>query len=382
MPDYESYFAAFLERQKDCRRSLKNYNFSSHPKLINFSSNDYLGLSRHPLLIERSQDYTRRFGASSGASRLITGNLPVYTDLEDNLAKALNKPAALIVNSGYQTNFSVLEALLDSSNFEEDPIIFCDKFCHNSMLINIRYRNRLVRFKHNDLTHLENLLDKNRLKKFKFILVESLYSMDGDYTDLKALTSLAKKYDAYVYVDDAHAVGICGAEGWGKTGEYSQDIDMIMGTFSKGLGSYGGYIGCSAIMRDFLINRCKGMIYSTGLPPSVLGAISAAIELIPHLHEERQRLRNYSSIVRDFFKKAGLNDGNSESHIIPWIIGDSEKAMRASLYLEEKGIIAVCIRPPTVPKGTSRIRFCLSSIHTEADIEYLMDTILTVEQRL
>jgi 8-amino-7-oxononanoate synthase len=250
--------------------------------ILNFSSNDYLGLARHPLLITRSQEYAKKFGVGASSSRLVAGNLSIVHQLEEQLAHSLQKPAALILGSGYQTNFTVLEALLDKQVLGEQPLVFCDKFLHASMILSIRHHAQVKRFQHNDLTHLESLLiahEKN--KQPKFILVESLYSMDGDPVDLKRLISLAKQYEAMLYVDDAHCVGVYGPNGWGNAAEYSEDIDIIMGTFSKGLGSFGGYIACSNTIKEYLVNRCKGLIYSTALPAPVLGAISAALELVP-----------------------------------------------------------------------------------------------------
>lgn len=375
-------------------RELKNYDLvepavssvyvKHHNKtLINFSSSDYLGLAHHPDVIARAQEFTKYYGAGSTSSRLVTGNFSFYTELEEKLAEAVGKPAALILGTGFQTNFSVLDALLDPIILGAEPLVLCDRLCHISMLAGTRHLKRIHRFQHNDLQHLQNLLEKYADQKHPiFILAESVYSMEGDTADLPGLITLAKKHHAFLYIDDAHAVGIYGPSGWGKAAEYSHDIDMIMGTFSKGLGGFGGYVACSLVIRDYLINKCKGFIYSTGLSPAILGAISAAIELQPMLDNQRQHLLKSAQRVREFFHTAGLACGTTNTHIIPWIIGDAEKTLRASKLLEDLGILGATIRPPSVSIGKSRIRFCLSAAHSEADIDQLLDAIQKVEQRL
>jgi 8-amino-7-oxononanoate synthase len=388
---HEKIYAQFLQ-ENAYPRTLRNFEFTEHAdtfvylqvnqqRLINFSSNDYLGLSRHPLLIARSQEYAARWGVGSTSSRLVAGNLKIFTEIEAQLAAALGKPAALILGSGYQTNITILEALLDKSILGATPLVFCDRHAHVSMLAMTQHLGRLQRFRHNDLTHLRALLEKHAdSAQPKFILVESLYSMDGDRSQLDELVLLAKQHQAFLYVDDAHAVGVYGENGFGCAVKYASDIDIVMGTFSKGLGSFGGYIGCSLLLRDYLVNKCRGLIYATGLSPAVLGAISAAIEVLPHLDKERQRLHVNAKIVREFFASEDLDCGDSDSHIIPWIIGDAQKTLEISSQLEANGILASTIRPPSVPVGKSRIRFCLSAAHRDEDIEKLMDAIKSIKK--
>lgn len=339
---------------------LKHYPES----LINFSSNDYLGLSKHPLLISRATEYAQKYGVGSISSRLVTGNLPLFEELESQLAKSLGKPEALILGTGYQTNCSVLEALLDERILGHEPTIFCDRLCHASMLP----KKRLHRFRHNDLNHLETLLKKNQSAPSKFILAESIYSMEGDEADLRGLTSLAKQYQAFLYVDDAHAIGVYG---WGKCVEFANEIDVIMGTFSKAMGSMGAYIACSKVVYDYLINKCKGLIYSTALSPAILGAISASFEVMPTLEKKAKEVLNAAANLRFFLKENGLNYGASTTHIIPWIIGDSNRTLFLSHQLERSGILGATIRHPSVPVGKSRIRFCISTMHSKNDIEKL-----------
>lgn len=390
---YEKYYQQFLN-QNAYRRELKSHDFIQGTsstiylnrcgqKLINFSSNDYLGLARHPFLIARSHEYAALWGVGAASSRLVSGNLRLYDTLEQQLATALGKPAALILGAGYQANMSVLEAILDARVLGQRALVFCDRYCHVSMLAMTQHVSCVHRFRHNDLAHLQMLLDKYAMTdQPKFILVESLYSMEGDQADLVGLIALAKQYQAVLYVDDAHAVGVYGPSGWGAASCYSRDIDVIMGTFSKALGSFGGYIACSDILKQYLVNKCRGLIYSTGISPAVLGAMSAAIELLPSLQKERQQLLHHAKILRQFFFEQGLVCGQTDTYIIPWIIGDAEKTLQASRLLEEKGILAVTIRPPTVPSGKSRIRFCLSASHSDDDMMQLMQAIRWVTQKI
>jgi len=368
----EDYYKHFLSNKK-YPRQLTHYDFK---KLINFSSSDYLGLSKHPLLIARSQDYAQQFGVGASASRLVSGNLSVFHLLEEKIAAALGKPTALIMSTGYQANTSVLEALLDPKILKNEPLVFCDKLCHSSLITSTRRITPIHRFRHNDLSHLALLLEKYaRDTRPKFIIIESIYSMDGDQVDFEKVIFLAKTYHAFLYVDDAHAIGVYGNLGLGQAVEHAADIDMIMGTFSKALGSAGAYIACSSVLRDYLLNQCKGFMYSTAPSPAVLGAMDAAWELIPSLEEERRRIKNYAERLRDFFKKYHLDYGTSTTHIVPWIIGDAEKTLQISELLLAHGILATAIRPPSVPPGKSRIRFCLSAAHSEKDFMRLLHAI-------
>jgi 8-amino-7-oxononanoate synthase len=381
----EQFYKKFLE-ENPYPRSLKSYELSAAETpltvthhghtLINFSSSDYLGLSRHPLLIQRSQEYAERYGVGVSSSRLVTGNSSVIEKCESDLAAALGKPAALIFGAGYQTNFTVLEALLDNKILGQTPLVFADRNVHVSMLSATVHLAELVRFKHNDVTHLKTLLEKHTASEQpKFILIESIYSMDGDTAPLTEIIALAKKYNAMLYVDDAHAGGVYGENGFGKTVAHAESIDVIMGTFSKGMGSFGGYIACSELLRDYLVNKCRGLIYSTGLSPAVLGAISAALEVVPGMTKERNDLQTRASTLRKFLQDAHCDTGASDSHIIPWIIGDADKTLHISELLQQQGILATTIRPPSVAPGQSRIRFCLSSAHSEADIAKLQAAI-------
>lgn len=353
-------------------RKLPQYRANS----LNVSANDYLGLSQHPVLMQRSQEYLQRWGTGSGSSRSVTGNLACYPALEQQIAQGVGQEAALILATGFQANSTILTALLDAKILGQKPLVFCDRLCHASMYAGIKHLSPL-RFRHNDLTHLQQLLERHQTThQPRFILAESIYSMEGDQADLASLIALAKQYQAFLYIDDAHSFGVYGPNGWGLAAAHPGQIDVVMGTFSKGLGSFGAYVACSAAIKDYLVNRCQGLIYSTGLPPAVLGAIAAGLELLPSLDLQRQNLLQQTHLLRQELAALNIDMGTSSTHIIPWIIGDAEKTLAASRYLlEEANIIATAIRPPSVPTHKSRLRFCLSALHSDADRRRLVDGI-------
>lgn len=349
---------------------------------INFSSNDYLGLSRHKLLRSRAISYAQQYGMGAGGSRLVSGNIGIFTALEDKLARAVGKPASLILNSGYQANSAVLPALMDRSVLGIDAIAFGDRLNHNSIWQGIKLSGaELHRYQHNNLTHLESMLEKSMDRKAaRFIISETLFGMDGDRADIPGLIALAKKYDAFLYLDDAHAIGVFGKDGFGLASDYAGDVDCIMGTFGKAMGGFGAYIACSAVLRDYLINRCGGFMFATALPPMVVGAIDAAIELVPSLSIDRARLLSNAEYLRSALKPM-LDVGQSNTHIIPVLLGAEDQAKTMQRQLENLGILAVAIRPPTVPAGTSRLRLSLTTMHTTQHLDQLIEAVRTIQSR-
>jgi 8-amino-7-oxononanoate synthase len=344
--------------------------------LVNFSSNDYLGLSHHPLLIERARDWTARYGAGSGASRLVTGHLDALERIEARIAASKGTQAALVFASGWQCNASVLPALLDKGLWGEAPVLLTDRLNHASLHAGCRIAGiRQIRFRHNDLGHLGELL-ADHAGRPTVVVTETVFSMDGDMPDLPALAALVAAHDAVLYVDEAHATGVMGRDGFGLSPGLG--IDLAMGTFSKALGGFGAYVACSAAMRDYLVNRASGLIYATAPPPAVLGAIDAALDLVPSLAAERRRLADAATYLRGRWREAGLDCGDSASQIVPVILGSEARVLAAARTLEDRGLLGVAIRPPTVPEGTARIRFALSVSHTDADIEALAAAVMEV----
>jgi 8-amino-7-oxononanoate synthase len=343
-------------------------------RLIDFSSNDYLGLARHPLLVERSREWTLALGAGSGASRLVTGSSEAHLALEDRIAAFKGTEAALLFATGWQANAAVIPALLAAA---PGAAVFTDRLIHASMHAGLAISgSRQHRFRHNDLDHLEALLSaKGRDAPARFILTESVFSMDGDRADLPRLAALAEAHDAFLFVDEAHATGVLGPGGAGLSAEVPGRIDLVMGTFSKALGGFGAYVAGSRIMIDYLVNTASGFIFTTAPPPAVLGAIDAALDLVPGMDAERAHLAALGDRLRAGLARLGLDHGASSTQIVPAMIGPEDAALALSAKLEAAGFLASAIRPPTVPPGTSRLRIALRAGHAEADVDALLAAI-------
>jgi 8-amino-7-oxononanoate synthase len=339
---------------------------------LNFSSNDYLGLSRHPMLAARAAAYAARLGTGAGASRLVCGTLEAHAVIEARVAAMKGHAAAMLLGTGWQANVAVLGALLRFAG--SDAKLFCDELNHSSLVHGARIAGvKPVRFRHNDMAHLAELLAAYETAPGRcFIATESVFSMDGDRADLAALRSLAAAHDAFLYIDEAHATGVLGAGGMGLCA-HLPGIDLVMGTFSKALGSFGAYVAGSRPLIEFLQNTSAGFIYTTAPPPPVLGAIDAALDLVPGMDAERARLAANADTVRAAFAALGIDTGASSTQIIPAMVGDARAAMQLAAALRAQGILAVAIRPPTVPAGTSRIRFAVSATHDEAAVATLID---------
>jgi 8-amino-7-oxononanoate synthase len=340
---------------------------------INFSSNDYLGLRFHEALIGRAVEWAEAYGVGSGASRLVTGNLNLFGPIEAKVARLKEKQAALVMSSGFQTNAAVLQALLDRSVLDAEPLVFADRLNHASMHFGCQAAGvRQIRYRHCDAAHLGELLSQYQGDdRPKFILTESVFSMDGDVAPLSEIAKRARTHEACLIVDDAHATGILGEGGAGLSG----DADIIIGTFSKALGSLGGFVASSETVRDYLINRCTGLIYSTALPPPVLGAIDAALDLAPGMNDERAYVAGLAGRFRSGGRALGLSTGASTTQIVPIIVGSPEAAIAMSGRLRQAGLWATSIRPPTVPSGTARLRFTFTAAHQESDIDQLLDVL-------
>jgi 8-amino-7-oxononanoate synthase len=343
--------------------------------LINFSSNDYLGLSKHPALIDRAKDYSQRYGTSATASRLVAGTYDIHSDLEDRLAAAVGQESALLFGTGFQANLTILPTLVDRHS-----LILCDRLIHNSLIQGIQLSGaRFSRYRHNDLGALESALQDAQSKPYTRILIvsETLFSMDGDRSDVPALVDLAQRYGAILYLDDAHALGVLGPNGMGLAA-HQPGVDLVVGTFGKAFGSFGAFVACSQSLRDYLINLCPGVIYTTALPPSVIGSIDAALDLIPGMEADRQRLDAHGSLLRDRLTSLGYDCGGSASQIVPAIIGGEAEALALAAGLQARGFLAIAIRPPTVPIGSARLRFTLSSAHSTAECEALLQALETL----
>jgi 8-amino-7-oxononanoate synthase len=335
-------------------------------RLVDFSSNDYLGLASHPLVLARAAEYLRQYGAGARASRLVSGSHPGFGPVEEKLARLKGRPCALVLNSGFQANVSLLPALCDRQS-----LVLVDRLAHRSLILGAQASGCQVRrFRHRDLDHLRQLLAQHRAAHSRVVIAtESVFSMDGDQSEVGALAGLAAEYEALLLVDEAHATGVLGPGGAGLC--HGQPVDLVMGTLGKACGAFGAYAACDSLLGDYLVNCCSGLVYSTGLPPAVLGAVDAALELIPQMEAERQRLRAHGDFLRGALQEQGWDTGASTTQIVPVVVGQSENALALASWLEQEGALAAAIRPPTVPAGQARLRLALSALHTRAQLEWL-----------
>jgi 8-amino-7-oxononanoate synthase len=333
-------------------------------RLLSFCCNDYLGLSHHPAVKEAAIEATRRYGAGSGASRLVTGNHPLFAELEARLARLKGTEAACVFGSGYLANAGIVPALIG-----RDDLVLIDELAHACLWAGARLsRATVVPFRHSDVTHAGALLKEHRAKhKRALIATDGVFSMDGDLAPLPELSALAACHDAWLMTDDAHGIGVVGG-GRGSTFAHGKavDVPLQMGTLSKAIGGYGGYLCASAAVIDLIHNRARTFVYSTGLPPGTVAAAIAALDVIEH---EPAYAALPLAKAKTFTRL--LNLPEAQSPIVPLVIGEAEAALKASQMLETEGFLAIAIRPPTVPAGTARLRFTFTAGHPEAEIERL-----------
>ncbi|MFZ7324282.1 8-amino-7-oxononanoate synthase [Avibacterium avium] len=339
--------------------------------MLNMSSNDYLGLANDDRL---KTEFLQKYGEklphfTSSSSRLLTGSFAIYEQLESLMAQGFGREACLLFNSGYHANIGILPAVANKKT-----LIVADKLVHASIIDGIRLSEAdFVRYRHNDLNHLETLLSKHQNQYQRMIIVtESLFSMDGDVADLPQLVALKQRFgNVLLYVDEAHAIGAYGETGLGIAEQQGclQDIDFLVGTFGKALASMGAYVVCDQLIKDYLINKMRPLIFSTALPPLCVAWTAFLFEKLPHFAARRQHLHQLSEKVRCFFRENLAQSILSESGIIPYIIGDNQKTVATALALQQQGYYCLPIRPPTVPKGTSRIRVSLTADMTEQEVD-------------
>lgn len=343
--------------------------------MLNLASNDYLGLAADLNLREEFLDTLKieRALFSSSSSRLLTGNFAEYEQFENSLSIAFGR-AALLFNSGYHMNIGILPALCDSKT-----VILADKLVHTSMIDGIRLSNaQYVRYRHNDLQHLEQLLQKyHQDEQVERIIVvtESIFSMDGDETDLAAFAQLKQRFaKTMLYVDEAHAIGVRGEQGLGCAEQYDvlDQIDFLVGTFGKAIASVGGYIICDSIIRDYLINKMRPLIFSTALPPISMAWSDFIFNKVLSMQQQRQHLAEISQYLQQAVIAKGFSSPSS-SHIIPIILGESQAAIEKARYVQQQGFYAMPVRPPTVPQNSSRLRISLTSLVQKTELEQLVE---------
>lgn len=345
-------------------------------RVYDFSSNDYLCLAQRGDIVEAGHECAKKYGAGATGSRLLSGNLDCFEELEFQVAQFKNAEAALVFSSGYQANASGLAALLDKTLWSgAEPLVFTDRLNHASLHHACQLAGvKQIRFRHNDMAHLAELLSKHQeSSQPKIIVSETVFGMEGDLLPIEQLAELALQHKAVVYLDEAHATGVWGPEGRGLGAIQHPAIDalktlghwVIMGTFSKAVGVSGAYIACSEIFKQYLINRCTGFVYSTAPSPFVIGAVSKALKIIPDLNKERGMLQTAADTLRQRVHELGFDTGLSNTHIVPLLVGNNNACLELKAHLQQAGIRTSAVRPPTVPPNAARVRLALNTGHSQ-----------------
>ncbi|EGO95055.1 8-amino-7-oxononanoate synthase [Acidiphilium sp. PM] len=329
-------------------------------RLISFSCNDYLNLSTHPAVIDAAIDAARRHGAGAGASRLVTGDHPLYRALEARLAALKQTEDAVVFGSGFLANTGIIPALMTRHD-----AIFVDELAHACIWAGARLSGAALHvFRHNDLAHLAELLAAHRqAARHAMVVTDGVFSMDGDLAPVGEMLALANAHDAWLMTDDAHGIGVINE---GRGSAHGHDVPLQMGTLSKAVGSYGGYLCASHVVCELIRNRARSFVYTTGLPPAVVGASIAALDLIA---TDPAMCAAPLAHARRFCAALGLPP--AESPIVPLLLGTAERALAAQAVLEAAGFLVAAIRPPTVPEGTARLRFAFTACHAPDDIDRL-----------
>jgi glycine C-acetyltransferase/8-amino-7-oxononanoate synthase len=327
-------------------------------------SNNYLGLADHPRVREAAADAAMRWGAGAGASRLVSGNMTVHRRLEEQLADFKRASACVLFGSGYLANSGTISALA-----RDGDVVFSDALNHASIVDGCRLaRADTFVYRHCDPEHLEWGL-READGRGSLIVTDSVFSMDGDIAPLEEIVELAQRYDARVMVDEAHATGCVGPGGRGAVADagLEDEIDLVVGTLGKALGSYGAYVCCDREMADYLVNCARTLIFSTALPPPAVAGAMAALEILREQPERVDKLRRNANALRDALAAQGVEAGESETQIVPLVVGDASEAMDACERALAHGVFAQAIRPPTVPEGTSRLRLAVMASHTRSE---------------
>jgi 8-amino-7-oxononanoate synthase len=335
-------------------------------KVLNFASNDYLGLACDSRLVDAAKSVMDRSGFGSGASRLVSGNSMEHVCLEEELARFKGVEAALVFSSGYMANVGAISSLVGRND-----VVFSDRLNHASIVDGIVLsRARMVRYAHNDADALEESLCRENGAGRKLIVTDTVFSMDGDAAPLERIVSLAKKHHAWLMVDEAHAFGVLGARGSGLCEELglTDQVDVHMGTLSKAAGSMGAYVAGSRELVDYLVNSARSFVFTTAMPPSNAAASRAALRVIESEPGRRDRLKVAATTLRRELQRMGFETGDGASPIIPVMAGEAVRAVSWSQALLEQGVFAPAVRPPTVPEGSARLRVTVTAAHTDEDI--------------
>jgi len=369
------------------RRHLRRVEGAQGPRIrfegrqvLNFCSNNYLGLADDPRLQAAAVQCMHDQGLGSGASRLICGNFSAHERLEQKIARFKNTERALLFSSGYLANLGIIPAL-----FDRHDIVFSDRLNHASIIDGIILSGaQMRRYPHKDVLALEKMLRDCSPAGRKVIITDTVFSMDGDTAPLDQIVALAERYECLVMVDEAHATGVLGPEGQGAVEHFGLQgrIPIIMGTLSKAVGSFGAYCCGSETLIEFLINKARGFIYTTALPPAIAAAAYQGLEIIEQEPQRRESLWANTFFVLQGLRKMGFDTAESQTPIIPVILGDVETALDFSHRLMEAGILVTAIRPPTVPKNTARLRITVTAAHSPKDLEYLLEQMAFIQKKV
>ncbi|CCB88309.1 putative 8-amino-7-oxononanoate synthase/2-amino-3-ketobutyrate coenzyme A ligase [Simkania negevensis Z] len=385
MKKYE-YFHKALEKHREQKEYSQlrcvvpldeNHIVSSKQKMLNFASNDFLGLSQHPYVKKNTIKYVLEWGAGSSGSRLVTEHLEYHRNVEEKLADLLGKDSSLLFSSPFQAKQTLFGSIGGSR-----AIFFIDRFCENSLMQAASgSQSKLLRYEHQNLKQLRTLLEKHRDTSCttKVIISESLFGLNGENGDLKGLIELAREHDALLCIDDSHAIGMMGKHGMGLA-SHRNGIDIVIGAFGKACGSFGAYIGLSRLMRDYMLAFSPQLVETTTLPPAVLGAISAALDLIPDMQVERQRVLEQSRQLMEKLSNLGWVVGESQSHLIPLLFSSESEVLKMAQVLSQKGILVTTLRPPAVPRGAARLRLTMNALHTDEHLTTLLDTLKSLKK--
>ena len=342
-------------------------------EFLTFCSNDYLGLANHSKLITAFQQAASEYGVGSGAAHLVNGHSYYHQVLEEALAEFTGRESALLFSTGYMANLGVIAALLNKQDG-----VFEDKWNHASLLdAGLLSGARFQRYLHNDVANLTTRLQRSEARR-KLIVTDGVFSMDGDAADLPFLSSVAKQNDAWLMVDDAHGLGVLGDTGAGLCEAQSQSQDQVqilMGTLGKGMGTAGAFVAGSKELIEYLTNFARPYIYTTAMPAAIAAATLASIEIVKHEPQRREHLQSLIQQFKTGAQQLGLNLMPSDTAIQPVLVGDAQIALNMSEQLRERGIMVTAIRPPTVPAGTARLRITLSASHTNEQVDQLLQAL-------
>lgn len=343
---------------------------------LTFCSNDYLGLANHPQLIESFQRAAKTFGVGSGAAHLVNGHTQLHEDLEHALAQFTGRDKALLFSTGYMANLGVIDSLLSKQD-----AVFEDKWNHASLLDGgLLSGARFQRYLHNDVNSLNAKLEKSSARR-KLVVTDGVFSMDGDKANLPLLAQTCKQHDAWLMVDDAHGMAALGQSGAGICEEQNcsqQDVQILMGTLGKGFGTAGAFVAGSTDLIDYLTNFARPYIYTTAMPAAIAAATLTSLHIIKTEPERREHLNQLINYFKQSIADIGYELMASDTAIQPLLVGDAETALNMSQSLKELGILVTAIRPPTVPKGTARLRITLSAAHSKQHVDQLVSALKTV----